>query len=295
MISTSSLSHEEYLRKKRKKKFRKFGIFFFSLIFLIGVSSYLSHRPEVRISKVELNGGILVTGEEVQFKALSYMNGSYMWLYPKNNALWYPHDDLEKHLKENFKRIDTININRKGFETLVVNIKERKPFAIWCNRLEASESSLASTTDETLDTKKQKEDCYFIDQNSTIFAKAPTFSGDAYFKYYGLVGSTTEYSPIGREFISSTTKFADISAFVSKTKELKIKPMYIEAKENGEFSMFIAGGGEIYFDTRESLSIVGQNLEALLRTPAFASSTGNLPIEYIDLRYGNKLFYKLKQ
>jgi flavodoxin len=290
MISTSSLSHEEYLRKKRKKKLWKLGGFLFFIIFLVGLSSYLSHRKEVRVSKIELEGGVLVTEDEVSSKSLAYMHGSHFWLYPRNNALWYPRDELEQYLKENFRRIDGINIERKGFETLVVKIKERKPFALWCEK----NIVLATSTDETPDTKRL-EDCYFIDQNSTIFAKAPTFSGDAYFKYYGSISSTTESSPIGKEFMSNTKEFGDISNFVSKTKELKIKPLYIVAKENGEFSMFISGGGEIYFDTRESLSTVGQNLEALLRTPVFASSTGNLPIEHIDLRYGNKLFYKLKQ
>ncbi len=293
MISTNSLSHEEYLRKKRKKKLWKFGGFLFVIILLIGLSSYLSHRIEVRIKGVELSGGVLVTQDDVEDTSLKYLEGSYFWLYPKNNVFWYPHDELEQYLKETFRRIDTISIERNGLQTLVVKIKERKPFALWCDRYNSP--VVASSTEEFLDTKKQKEDCYFIDQNSTIFAKAPTFSGDAYFKYYGLISSTTESSLIGGEFMASTTEFTDISTFVLKAKELKIKPLYIEAKENGEFSMFIAGGGEIYFDTREPLSIVGQNLEALLRTPAFASSTGNLPIEHIDLRYGNKLFYKLKQ
>ncbi len=291
MISTNSLSHEEYLRKKRKKKLWKFGGFLFAVILLIGLSSYLSHRIEVRIRSVELSGGVLVTQDDVEDTSLKYLEGSYFWLYPKNNVFWYPHDELEQYLKENFRRIDTITIERNGLQTLVIKIKERKPFALWCDR--QSTSVVASSTEVVSDTKKQEE-CYFIDQNSTVFAKAPIFSGDAYFKYYGLMASTTESSPIGREFMASTTEFGDISNFVFKAKELKIKPLYIEAKDNGEFSLFVAGGGEIYFDTKESLSVVGQNLEALLRTPVFASSTGNLPIEYIDLRYGNKLFYKLR-
>lgn len=291
MISTNSLSHEEYLRKKRKKKLWKWGGFLFVIILLVGLSSYFSHRKEVRIRSVELNGGVLVTADDVESTSLKYMEGSHFWLYPKNNVFWYPHDGLEKYLKETFRRIDTVNVERKGLQTLVINMKERKPFALWCDRKNVS--VVASSTEAVSDTKKQEE-CYFIDQNSTVFAKAPIFSGDAYFKYYGLLGSTTESSPIGIEFMASTTEFGEISDFVFKAKELKIKPLYIEAKENGEFSMFVAGGGEIYFDTRESLSIVGQNLEALLRTPVFASSTGNLPIEYIDLRYGNKLFYKLR-
>ncbi|MCX6702208.1 MAG: hypothetical protein NTX96_03390 [Candidatus Zambryskibacteria bacterium] len=286
MLITKSISHEEYLRKKRKKKLWKLGITFFLIILIIGIASYISHRQEIRVSKIELNGGILVTQADIESKALEYMYGSHLWLFPKNNAFWYPHSALEEYLKETFKRIDTININLKGFQTLIINITERKPFAIWCN------SPSISTTTPVIENKS--EDCYFIDQNSTVFAKAPTFSGDAYFKYYGLIFSSENELPIGKEYIASTTEFNEISDFVLKAKELLIRPIYLIAKDNGEFSLVLSGGGEIYFDMKESLSIVGQNLEALLRIPIFASSTGNLPIEYIDLRYGNKLFYKLK-
>jgi len=285
MLSTKSISHEEYLKKKRNKKLWRWSIVLFLIILIIGITSYLSHRPEVRISKIELNGGILVTQVDVESKSLIYMYGSYLWLFPRNNAFWYPHDALEQYLVETFKRIDTIKIHRKGLQTLVVDIKERKPFAIWCN------SPKVSTTTPTME--DGSEDCYFIDQNSTIFAKAPNFSGDAYFKYYGLI-SVTDDSPIGKEYIASITEFNEISDFVSKTKELSIRPLYLLAKDNGEFSLVLSGGGEIYFDMKESLSNIGQNLEALLKTSVFASTTGDLPVEYIDLRYGNKLFYKLK-
>ncbi len=72
--------------------------------------------------------------------------------------------------------------------------------------------------------------------------------------------------------------------------------MYLVAKEGDEFSLVVSGGGEIYFDIKESLSKVADNLEALLRTPELATSTSrDLPVEYIDMRFGNKLFYKLKE
>lgn len=290
MLPTKSLSHEEYLRKRRNKKRIKYGVVIFLIVLIIGIASYISHRAEIRISSVELNGGILVTQLDMESKALTYMYGSHLWLFPKNNAFWYPHSDLEKYLKETFKRIDTIDIHLKGLKTLVINIKERKPFAIWC---EGEPTSLNSSSTEIVGQNVQP--CYFIDQNSTVFAKAPTFSGDAYFKYYGLISVPDGDTPIGKEYIASTTQFNEISNLISITKELSIRPQYLQAKGNGEFSIILAGGGEIYFDTKEPLSLIGQNLEALFRTPVFASSTGNLPVEYIDLRYGNKLFYKLKQ
>lgn len=281
---------EEYLRKKRKQKQIKYGIFAFVVVVFIAIFSYASHRPEFRISKVELNGGILVTQDEVELKTLDFMKGSYFWLFPRNNYFWYPNFALANSLKENFKRIDTINLTTKGFKTLVVTITERKPFAIWCNTIPGKDNSTEEGVFE--DGSAKDEDCYFIDQNSTIFAPAPQFSGDAYFKYYGII---SDGSPIGKEYMASTTEFAQIADFVMKAKNMAIRPLYIVGKEKDQFSLVVSGGGEIYFDTKEPLSKVAENLDALLKTPEMAKTpNGNLPIQYIDLRYGNKLFYKLK-
>ncbi len=283
MISPNLPKREEFLRKKRNKRLLKYGLFLFLIIFIIALTSYISHKPQIRISNVELSGEVLVTQSEIEYKSLQYLSGSYLWLFPKNNAGWYPRKGLENYLKELFKRIDTVDIHLKDFETLSVIITEKKPFAIWCD-------DVGEPWQENTGTNKPK--CYFMDQISTIFSEAPEFSGDAYFKYYGLV---TEINPIGTEYIASTTEFSEISDFVGKVKKLGIQPQYIIAKDNAEFSLVLLGGGQIYFDTKESLSKIADNLEALLKTSELALNKSKiLPVDYIDLRYGNKLFYKLK-
>jgi len=281
MLSSSHL-REEYLRKKRNKKLVRYSVVFLALVFLALLTSYLAHRPSLRISKVELNGGVLVTQSDVSRESLNFLSGSYFWLFPKNNALWYPHSSLMNFLEDSFKRIDTIDIHLKGLKTLVVDITERKPVALWCDTLPPEPSSR----------------CYFMDSNATLFAEAPLFSGDAYFKYYGLVSADM---PIGKEYIASSTKFIELSDFIKTAKNLGLQPVYLVAKGDGlpaearEFSLVLENGGQIYFDMKEPLTTASQNLEALLRTPALSSiSPDKLPIDYIDLRYGNKLFYKLK-
>lgn len=291
MAQSNLPQHEEYLRKKRKQKQIKFGIFVFLVILFIAIFSYLSHRPEFRISKIELVGGILVTQQDIELKSLDYLKGSYFKLFPKDNYFWYQEHKLADYLKENFKRIDTIDLGVKGFKTLIVTISERKPFAIWCNTVPNKDYSLAEGV-QMEDGTLPDEDCYFIDQNSTIFAPAPSFSGDAYFKYYGII---SDGSPIGKEYMASTTVFSEIAGFVSRVRDMSIRPQYIVTKEKDQFSLVVSGGGEIYFDIKEPLSKVGDNLEALLKTRDMEKTKdGNLPIQYIDLRYGNKLFYKLK-
>ncbi len=284
-FNPNTLHREEYLKKKRKRRIIRYSIATALVFMIVGLSSYISRRPNFRIGEIVLSGGVLVTKTDVTLEALTLMDGFYFWLFPKNNVLWYPHDRLEEHLKNKFKRIDAIDIRLKDFRTLVVTITERKPVATWCDN--------PPVRGLIMEDGSSMEQCYFLDQNSTIFASAPYFSGDAYFKYYGLI---TDDNPIGLQYLSSSTLFSGISDFVEKTKKLSIRPLYIIAKGDGEFSLIVSGGGEIYFDTKEPLPKVFSNLESLLHTPELSiGASRNLPVEYIDLRYGNKLFYKLKE
>ena len=289
IASNSSLQREEYLKKKRNRKLLRWVGAFFGLIFIIGGASYISHRPSIRISDVLLSGQVLVAEAEIKSETLSYLHGSYLWLFPKNNAFIYPRNDLIKNLKNEFKRIDTVNVHLKNFHTLAIDVTERKPVALWCDTLPGQD---IPPVGQGTAHAGEPEHCYFMDGNSTIFAEAPQFSGDAYFKYYGTVFSE---DPIGSYYISSSTKFLGMIDFVETARKLAIQPLYIVAKNAGEFSLVLHGGGQIYFDTKEPLSKIVSNLEALLRTPALKISLGqDLSIDYIDLRFGNKLFYKLK-
>ena len=275
---------EELLRRRRKAKRIRIAIIFGVIFFIVGIISYVSHLPKVRISEVVLSGGLLVTEKEIKDESLLFMQGKYFWLFPKNNSFLYNKNELKIHLKEKFKRIDTIDIKLEGLNTIQVSITERKPVAIWCRDIVGT-----STTTEVV--SGFKESCYFIDSFSTVFAQAPSFSGDAYFKFYGLL---KDEDPIGKKYIASSTGFTSINNFIESVKSLKIKPISLIGKEEDEFSLLLQGGGEIYFDTRKSLDITFDNLKILLESPELKIKQGQLPVEYVDLRYGNKLFYKLK-
>jgi hypothetical protein len=275
---------EELLRRRRKAKRIRIAIIFGVIFFIVGIISYVSHLPKVRISEVVLSGGLLVTEKEIKDESLLFMQGKYFWLFPKNNSFLYNKNELKIHLKEKFKRIDTIDIKLEGLNTIQVSITERKPVAIWCRDIVGT-----STTTEVV--SGFKESCYFIDSFSTVFAQAPSFSGDAYFKFYGLL---KDEDPIGKKYIASSTGFTSINNFIESVESLKIKPISLIGKEEDEFSLLLQGGGEIYFDTRKSLDITFDNLKILLESPELKIKQGQLPVEYVDLRYGNKLFYKLK-
>jgi|SRR5581483_1987602 len=261
--------HKEFLRKKRQQKVLRYQIAIFSFLLLLGIAAYLSHMSRFRINHAVLSGGVLVTQNDVESASLNFLQGSYVWMFPKNNSFIYPKASLQNYLRKTFPRIDAINISLKNLKTLEVAITERKPVGQWCDG---------------------NQSCYFLDSNGMIFAPAPQFSGNAYFKYYGLVATDT---PVGNSYL--TGRFSDINDFIASVQNMNLNPAYLVAKDNGEFSLVMTDGSQIYFDTIQPLSKTAENLKALLRTPNLLNVNGGyVPFEYIDLRFGNKLYYKLK-
>lgn len=272
--------HEEHKRRKRKARLIKFSLVFFLLLAIFVGLILLSRIQKFRVSTVELTGGTLVTQDEVSSATKDFLSGNYFWFFPKNNDLLYSRGALQNFLKDKFKRIDSISVSLKGFKTLEISITERNLNSLWCDGTPDSDSSAAASADEH---------CYFMDEKGLIFSDAPYFSGDAYFKYYGLVSTST---PIGQQYIDQSM-FEDLSGFITRAQSLSLYPIYLFATGDGQFTVGLANGGYIYISTEEPISKSADNLQALLGTIS-ATATTTLNFDYIDLRFGNKLFYKLK-
>ncbi len=299
MSVNASFRRQEYVRRKRTERYIRIGLLFFVFLSIIALISFVSHRTFLRITHVELSGGVLVTQADVEAETLSYISGSYLWLFPKNNALLYPRNGLQTDLRNHFKRIADIAIHFKNFRTLSVVVTERKPMALWCDTIPTFTSPFLHNLDPistTTSSKTSEEKCYFLDDQGTVFAEAPLFSGDAYFKYFGdLATTTTSVTPIGGAYVASSSEFTSLSLFVSSARDLSLRPQYLVAEKDGQFTLVISGGGKIYFDMTEPIEKTIKNMNALLHNPPLIPSVAHdLPVDYIDLRYGNKLFYKLK-
>jgi hypothetical protein len=135
--------------------------------------------------------------------------------------------------------------------------------------------------------------CYFIDTTGYVFSGAPDFSGDVYFKYYGLVPSE---SVVGSSYLASSDTFSQLNDFVNAVKALHITPLYIVAEDQNNFTLYIYGGGKIIFDNHDPFSKTAEHLQILLQTENLVpQKNGELLVDYIDLRYGNKLYYKVRK
>jgi len=260
-----------YVKRRRNKYLSIFYITLISFFVLFGLVVYLSRLEMFRIFDTYITGAVLVEEYKVEEEVRNFLEGNIFFFFPQNNIFLYNKDNLISHLENKFPRIESIKARFDGDSVLSLEIKERSPYALWCDNFSENE-------------------CFFMDQSSKIYSKAPKFSGDAYFKYYGLI----EGDPLGQIYLKDVNFFISLGQFVKYTERLSLSPYYLKVLDNGQYELHLLEGGKIFFDDQSTLDEVAFNLEAVLTSSDFASTTNFKNLDYIDLRFGNKLFYKLK-
>ena len=267
----------EQKKQTRKILIIRLSIFFCVCLVLLGLSVWLSRLQSIQIDTVTVSGATVLPVQNLEQEAKNVLVGTYAFMFPKTNVFIYSQEDVERVLSKKFPRIQTFRSTIIDNHILSITVTEREPFALWC---------------DTIPTDSIIPQCYFLDKDGFVFDHAPQFSGDAYFKYYGILPYE---APIGSYYLSSTTRFHELSGFVENAKNLNITPLYMTAKDQNSFELYIFGGGKILFDATENLSKVSERLSALLKTQNLVPREGGeLLVEYVDLRFGNKMFFKPK-
>jgi cell division septal protein FtsQ len=265
------------LKKNRRIALRNKIIFFFSLAvaILLGLG-FLSRLSVLNIKEVSVVGNVVVDTEDIQKVVDDTTSGYYFWLFPKTNIFLYPKNKINENLSTEFRRLKDISFNLKNNGVLEINLAEREGVYIWCG-VDFPQNS-------------EKEECLFIDKDGYTFDEAPYFSGEVYFKFYGSMFET--YSPM----------FSELIKLKENLEQIGLKPVALLAKEGEDMKILLSSARgdeknpEITLRIDSDLEKLAENLQAALDTEPLKTDikTKYSLLEYIDLRYGNKVYYKFK-
>ncbi len=277
----------ELKRKRRNKMIKKAVFFFIIFAIVIGILSYISSVRRLNIVGVEISGNNIVDTDVIRTAVDDELAGKYLWLFPKTNILIYPKNGVKNELADKFKRLKDINLSITNRNILSINLTERSGKYIWCG--------------ETLnqDSTPEIEQCYFLDDEGYIFDRAPYFSGEVYFKFYGEV-KLNDGDPTGSYFFKDNLK--DVVAFKETLESMGVKPVALYKEKNDDIKILLSKENklpknpEILFKTDSDLEKIAENLKSALDTEPLKTEfkTKYSSLEYIDLRYGNKVYYKFK-
>ncbi len=265
------------LKKRRRKIFAgKILLDIFALSVIFAGLVYLSRISVFNISSVKIVGAKITDAEMIKAVVKKKITEDYLWLLPKTNILLYPKNSIKKELQETFKRLRDINFSIKDDKILEVSVTERVASYIWCGDMPLQLNS------------EDKPKCYFLDDSGYNFAEAPYFSGEVYFKFYG-----SDFSEANFEKLISFKKMLETMGF---------EPAGLYLERNGNIKIFLSVKNssstqpEIILKADADFQKVAENLEVALNTEPLQSDFKNRysSLLYIDLRFGNKVYYKFK-
>lgn len=277
--------------KKKKHKVLKKRIFIFVFLFVLILAglSFLSRWENLNIDSIEVSGNKVLETKEIESIVKENINGDYLWVFPKTNFLIYPQNKIETELKNKFKRIKDVFVNDKNTKTLDVFLTERTGSYIYCGVIPPELDIFSSES-------SNGEKCYFMDEDGYIFDEAPYFSGEIYLKFYGSLGRD---NILGSYF--SQSNFKNLISFKETLGKIGVKGVIFYVQDDGDIKLYLSSstskmGPEIIFKADSDFEKITENLQSVLTTEPLQSDFKNKysSLLYIDLRFGNKVYYKFK-
>ncbi len=275
--------------KKQKQNVLKnkilFSVLGFSIFFVF--LAFLSRISKLNISSIVVVGNTVTEAELIKQNVEKYMQGNYMWFFPKTNIFLYSQGKIKNNIIFEFKRLKDIELSVNNQRVLEIKVTEREPKYTWCG------ASIVSGENSST-----QNDCYFLDQEGYIFDKAPYFSGEVYFKFYGEV-ELKDNIPSGSYFFRKD--FSKLISFKKTLENISLKPVMLQVNSDGNVVVYLSSqdesqGPEIKFKLNADINRIVENLETALATEPLKTDFKQKykSLLYFDLRFGNKVYFKFE-
>lgn len=231
---------------------------------LITVVWYGTRIPALTITEIQISGGKTIKHSDVETITKQELEGTYLGIIPRRFAWFYPEENIHSSL-ESIERIHGISINRTSGTVLSVVFDEYTPQALWCESIKS-------------------EECLFLDDVGYAFAKAPKLSGGSFLRFV----RTDEPTVLNQSFTSAES-FDSLLTLAKLLAEHGWFVSHFELDQVGDAFISLVDGGEIKVVISQSPIKTMDNLFVILSSPKFEHlAPGNF--QYIDLRFGNKVF-----
>ncbi|MBI4136159.1 MAG: hypothetical protein HY481_01205 [Candidatus Vogelbacteria bacterium] len=260
---------------------------------------------------IEISGNRLLADEVIVLAAREALAGRRLWIFRRDRYWFYDPRAVAAVLRQRFDRLASVKVAAPRWQTLRLEVVERQTAALWCPvELEVPAA------------------CFYLDATGLVFARAPHFSWPPLLVITGswpslrleAVASTTSVvaarpndrsvgragignQPLPRSLFSRLIKlrsllgsfFAGSVLAGASVKQITVTPVGdLEFKLVDERSLarpfkIIIGRGQ---SDEEILTLLRVTLDA----PSFESelATGRT-LEYFDLRFADKVFYRWRE
>ncbi len=268
------MSNQRYIsdtlrqKKKKVKKLRLYILIFILLVIITGII-YSFRIPQVQITETKISGNSFVTTEEIQKKADSILNSNILWVIPVRNIFLFPNNRLESEIKENPAVIEA-TVKKDFFNKITIQIVEQEKEALYCN-------SFDRTT------------CFYINNEGFLYSQVSEYVVP---EQEIIVYLENDYKNL-KEFIFDKKLYFDMMTFIKSSARYGISIGSVYLKSDTVLEFHTRDGAILLTSRYDEFEKDFNNFIALFDQEVMTKEQLK-DIQYIDLRFGNKVFYKNK-
>lgn len=260
-------------RQATRLRLKRIGIFF-AVVIIIAMLMYVLRLPHWRIQNIQIVGLGELEEQTVQSRVQSLLSGSLLAIIPKNSFFIARTSMVRQLLAKEFPQFESISVASVFPQTLKINVVERNVWAIACNLL--APAALATPPR-----------CVFLDRQGFAYENAPFSQGPLLLRIETDADSAIGTYALDAELISEMHVVEEkLKTFGTDAVEFG----YI-SKIPGEFAVATSAGYKLLLRRGDNVDAVFKILKTVLEKEIGDKAVN---LNYIDLRFGNKVFYKYK-
>lgn len=260
-----------YKSRYKKRPSKILGLFPFLVIslFLFFGFIFFLRSDFLKIKQVSVETGSLVSEDRVRELATGFMSGSKLLFVPKANIFFFDSQDLEKKIASEFGGVESVDVDRQIFSFGIdIKIKERGALFAFCNKSEAG------------------EECFNMSRDGFVFEEeGADINLDGKIVFYSQRNET-----VLRSFFDTKERVENYMKFIDsiRARNINISSVTIESFDESFLSTDV---GRVVFNPSDDPYAAAQNASLLIED--IRKQNPEAKFEYIDTRFGNKMFYKL--
>jgi len=264
--------HRKPYRIKKKKLFFHHQFFWLVTLILIifgGIFYLICFHSFFQVRAIEISGNQRVATEDLQNLLAQKINQRILF-FPSRSIFLTNINQIEKEIFRNFLQVKEVDLRREFPDTLSLEIRERKPIAIFC----------------------EEANCFFVDQKGIIFEATTLQPNFVHLVCSALAKERDQEISLGKKIINEEQLGKILEVNVKLKNELKIWPKEFLVFSERRFNVKTSEGWQIYFNFQEDLNWQLTKLRAVLEKEIPPERRKDL--EYIDVRFGNFAPYRYR-
>jgi len=240
------------------------------------------HLEYFRVTEIAVSGTEAIPADDIKNYLAGEIAGARWNILPKDNILFYSTDKAGEKLEDKFPAIKTAVVEKHMPGGISASISERKLEAIYCK----SASDNATSTSGRLLVGQ----CFFMDGEGIIFSSAPKVEGTL---ILAIISDDPAGVSLGRQ-VMEPEELLNLEKLATTFSEFaRIAVNSFELRKNAPEDVWaISSAGYFIIVSRADDY---EKVAGIVKTVIDSEVKGRISqLDYIDARFGNKVFVKYK-